>query len=131
MKFPSEWVVRWAWPIIASFVIGSLLFVLPLRGIAIDPEIKKQLPPDMPARRDVRAIEQRFGGSELVMIVVQSKDVLAEHTLERIRKLSEALSKVKSVDRVMSPFTLTAIRSSPDGMMSVEPAIPSIPKSEA
>jgi hypothetical protein len=131
MKFPSEWVVRWAWPIIVVFGLGSLLFLLPLRGIAIDPEIKNQLPPDMPARRDVRAIEQRFGGSELVMIVVQAPDVLAASTLERIRKLSDALAAVPAVERVMSPFTLTAIGGTDDGMMSVEPAIAAIPGNDA
>ena len=85
MNFPSDWVVRWAWPIVAVFVVGSLAFALPLRHIAIDPEIKNQLPPDMPARRNVRAIEERFGGSELVMIVVEADDVLEPRTLERIR----------------------------------------------
>jgi hydrophobe/amphiphile efflux-3 (HAE3) family protein len=127
MKFPSEWIVRWAWPIIAAFAVGSLLFLLPLRHIAIDPEIKNQLPPDMPARRNVRAIEEKFGGSELVMIVVQADDVLAPRTLARIQKLSRALAEVPAVDRVISPFTLTDIRGAPDGMMSVEPAIPALP----
>src|SRR5687768_8951476 len=103
MKFPSEWVVRWAWPIIVTFVIGSLLFLIPLRKIEIDPEIKNQLPPNMPARQNVRAIEQKFGGSELVMIVVQAKDVLAPSTLARIQKLSDGLARVPKVDRVMSP----------------------------
>ena len=68
--------------------LGCCAFALPLRDIAIDPEIKNQLPPDMPARRNVRAIEQKFGGSELVMIVVEAHDVLAPRTLERIQKLS-------------------------------------------
>src|SRR5688500_4829775 len=124
MKFPSAWAVRWAWPIIAFFLIGSLSFLLPLRGIEIDPEIKNQLPENMPARRNVREIEKRFGGSELIMIVVEAPDVLATRTLERIRNLSDNLAKVKGVDRVMSPFALTDIRGTPDGMMTVEPAIP-------
>ncbi len=131
MKFPSEWVVRWGWAIIAVFVVGSLLFLLPLRHVQIDPEIKNQLPPDMPSRRSVQAIEEKFGGSELVMIVVQANDVLAPATLERVRKLSDALALVPSVDRVMSPFTLTEITGSDDGMMSVLPAVASIPRSEA
>jgi uncharacterized protein len=131
MKFPSEWVVRWAWPIIVTFAIGSLLFLIPLRKIEIDPEIKNQLPPNMPARQNVRAIEQKFGGSELVMIVVQAKDVLAPSTLARIQKLSDGLAKVPKVDRVMSPFSLTNIGGSPDGMMTVEPAIPSVPQNDA
>src|SRR5688572_27289113 len=127
MKFPSEWVVRWAWPIIVTFVVGSLLFLIPLRNVEIDPEIKNQLPEDMPARQNVRAIEEKFGGSELVMIVVTAPDILAPSTLERIRKMSDQLATVPTVDRVMSPFTLTDIRGSPDGMMTVEAAIPEIP----
>ncbi|MFO7177425.1 MAG: MMPL family transporter [Pseudomonadota bacterium] len=131
MKFPSQWVVRWAWAIIATFIVGSLLFLIPLRKIEIDPEIKNQLPPDMPAQLNIAAIEKKFGGSELVMIVVEAADVLAPSTLKRIQKLSEELAKVPTVDRVMSPFTLTDVQGTPDGMMSVEPAIPSIPETDA
>ncbi|MEQ1564372.1 MAG: MMPL family transporter [Myxococcota bacterium] len=131
MKFPSDWVVRWAWPIIVTFVVGSLLFLVPLRGVEIDPEIKNQLPEDMPARLNVKAIEDKFGGSELVMIVVSAPDVLAPSTLARIQKLSEGLAAVPTVDRVMSPFTLTDIHGSPDGMMTVEPAVLGVPGSDA
>lgn len=131
MKFPANWVMRFAWPIILTFVVGALAFALPLKRIQIDPEIKNQLPENMPARLDVRAIEKRFGGSELVMIVVQAEDVLAARTLNRVKLLSERLSRVPHVDRVLSPFSLTDIRGTPDGMMSVEPAIPKIPESDA
>ena len=84
MKFPANWVMRFAWPIILTFVVGALAFALPLKRIEIDPEIKNQLPENMPARLDVRAIEKRFGGSELVMIVVQADDVLAARPPLRI-----------------------------------------------
>lgn len=131
MKFPSEWVIRWAWPIIVTFSVGSLLFLIPLRNVQIDPEIKNQLPPDMPSRRNVRAIEAKFGGSELVMIVVQAPDVLAQPTLARIQKLSDALAKVPNISRVTSPFTLTEITGSDDGMMAVQPAIGAVPASDA
>jgi hydrophobe/amphiphile efflux-3 (HAE3) family protein len=126
-RFPSEWVVRWAWPIIVGFVALGASFALPLRRLAIDPEIKNQLPVDMASRRDVRAIEERFGGSELVMLVVQAPDVLQASTLERVQKLSRALAGVAGVERVVSPFSLTDLRGTADGMLSVEPAIPSIP----
>jgi hydrophobe/amphiphile efflux-3 (HAE3) family protein len=127
LKFPSEWVVRWAWPIIIGFVALGALFTLPLRRIAIDPEIKNQLPVDMASRRDVRAIEERFGGSELVMLVVQAPDVLQPSTLERVQKLSRALASVAGVERVVSPFSVTDLRGTADGLLSVEPAISAIP----
>src|SRR5690349_14140338 len=101
MQFPSEWVVRWAWPIIFVSLLIGVLFAIPLKDIQIDPEIKNQLPEDMPSRRNVRAIEEKFGGSELVMIVLTADDVLATPTLERIKKFSDALAKVPTVDLVV------------------------------
>jgi hydrophobe/amphiphile efflux-3 (HAE3) family protein len=129
MQFPSEWVVRWAWPIIAISLLIGLLFALPLQDLEIDPEIKNQLPPDMPSRRDVRIIEEKFGGSELVMIVLTADDVLATSTLQRVQKIGEELAKVPAVDLVVSPFTLTDIRGE-GGMLTPENAIPSIPQSD-
>jgi predicted RND superfamily exporter protein len=131
MKFPAQWIVRFAWPIIFGFVALAALFALPLGNLEIDPEIKNQLPPDMPARRNVRAIEEKFGGSELVMLVVQAPDVLESSTLERIRKLSDALAKMPGVERVLSPFSLSDLRGTPDGMVSVEAAIPTVPTTPA
>jgi hydrophobe/amphiphile efflux-3 (HAE3) family protein len=130
MRFPSEWVVRWAWPIIAISLLIGLLFALPLKDLEIDPEIKNQLPPDMPSRRDVRTIEEKFGGSELVMIVLTADDVLATSTLQRVQKLGEELGKVPAVDLVVSPFTLTDIRGD-NGMLTPENAIPAIPRDDA
>ncbi|MEO8177270.1 MAG: MMPL family transporter [Deltaproteobacteria bacterium] len=127
MKFPSRWVVRWAWPIIAGFVVLAALFALPLRRIEIDPEIKNQLPPEMASRRNVRAIEERFGGSELAMIVVQAPDVLEPRTLERVQKLAERLATVPGVQRILSPFSVSSFRSSAEGMLSIEPAVAALP----
>jgi uncharacterized protein len=127
MRFPSEWVVRNAWPIIAVFVALAACFAVPIGWIDVDPEIKNQLPPDMPARLNVRAIEDRFGGSELVMVVFTAPDVLDPAVLAQVQGVSDALAEVPIIDRVMSPFTLTDIRGDPSGMMTVEPAIPEIP----
>ena len=126
--FPSAWVVRWARPIALLGVVGSLLFLIPLRKLEIDAEIKNQLPPDMPARQDVRAIEERFGGSELIMVVLEAPDVLATGTLRRLQQLATELSHIPGVERVISPFSLSEIRGSADGALTVERAITTIPE---
>lgn len=131
MKFPSAWVERFRWPIIVVFVTITLAFGTQLPRLEIDPEIKNQLPEDMPARENVRKIEQKFGGSEPVMIIVSGPDVLDGPTLERVQAISDDLARQPFVSRVLSPFTLTDITGTPEGMMSVEPAIPSIPTTSA
>lgn len=131
MDWFASWVVRWAWPIIVVSLLVGLLFAIPIKDIEIDPEIKNQLPEDMPSRLDVKKIEERFGGSELVMIVLTADDVLATSTLERIRALGEGLAKVPAIELVVSPFALTDIRGDEGGNMTVESAIPSIPTDDA
>jgi hydrophobe/amphiphile efflux-3 (HAE3) family protein len=131
MTFPSAWVMRWARPIVIAGVALALLFLIPLRRLEIDAEIKNQLPPDMPARQHVRAIEERFGGSELVMVVVEAADVLSPPTLERLRRLSDELGRAPGVQRVLSPFSLSEIQGGADGTLSVEKAIHEIPSTPA
>lgn len=131
MQLLSELVIRWRWPIIVLFLAFTALFAAQLPRLEIDPEIKNQLPEDMPARRNLHAIEEKFGGSELLMVVLTADDVLATSTLERVRRISDGLAKLPTVSRVVSPFTLTDIHGSPDGLMSVEPAVGEIPASDA
>jgi hydrophobe/amphiphile efflux-3 (HAE3) family protein len=127
MKFPSAWVVRFRWPIIAIFVAITLAFATQLPRIDVDPEIKNQLPPDMPARENVRRIEEKFGGSEPVMVVISAPDVLDPAVLARVQAISDELARLSFVSRVISPFTLTDIRGTPEGMMMVEPAVDALP----
>ena len=130
MKFPSAWVIRYRWPIIVAHLLITAVFAVALPWIEIDPEIKNQLPPDMPARENVHAIEEKFGGSEPMMVVVSAPDVLEPATLQRVQAISDELAKLSFVSRVISPFTLTDIRGA-DGMMMVEPAIDGIPADAA
>lgn len=131
MDWLAQLVLRWRWPIIASYLALTVAFASQLPRLEIDPEIKNQLSPDMPARLSLHAIEERFGGSEMVMVVLTAPDVLATDTLARAERISEALGREKVVARVVSPFTLTDIRGSPDGMMQVEPAIDVRPANDA
>ncbi len=127
MKFPAEWVVGRPWPFIAFFVLITGLFATQLPYLEIDPEVKNQLPADMPGRLNIQRIEEVFGGSEMLMVVMTADDILAADTLRRLEKISTGLEEVENVDRVMSLFTLTDIQGE-DGMMLVEEAIDEIPE---
>jgi uncharacterized protein len=127
MKFPAQWVVGRPWPFIAFFFVVTGFFALQLPNLEIDPEVKNQLPPNMEGRLEIQRIEDVFGGSEMLMVVLTADDVLAPETLRRLQKISEGLSEVKSVDRVIGLFTLTDIQGE-DGMMLVEEAVGEIPE---
>lgn len=127
MKFLSGPVVRHPWLIIASFMAVVLFFGMQLPRLEIDPEIKNQLPEEMPARVSMAQIEKRFGGSELLMVVVKAPDVTDPAVLKRLEALSKGLHDIDQVDRVLGLFTLQSINGSEDGMMTVERAVEQIP----
>lgn len=127
----SAWVVRWAWPVMIMSLLFGLAFAIPLKDIEIDPEIKNQLPEHMPSRMDVKRIEGMFGGSELVMLVLTTDDVLAPETLTRVKALGDALAQIPTIEIVVSPFNLTDIRGDASGMLVAEPAIVEIPTDAA
>ena len=126
MPHPSDLVVKHPWWVILFFTVVTGFFALQLPNLEIDPEVKNQLPADMPERLNMNLVEERFGGSEMVMVVVQADDVLAPEVLEQVRDLSESLYELEAIEKVIDLFNLTEIRGE-DGMMIVEPVVLEIP----
>lgn len=127
MPHPSDLVVKHPWWVILFFAAITGFFALQLPNLEIDPEVKNQLPPDMPERLNMNQVEERFGGSEMVMVVVQADDVLAPEVLTQVQTLSEALHELEAIEKVIDLFNLTEIRGE-GGMMVVEPVISEIPE---
>lgn len=122
MQALSNIVTRMPWLFIAGFLAVTLGFGLALPQVEIDPEVKNQLPEDMPARLNIKTIEEHFGGSELVLVVIEAPDVLDPAVLERLEGIASDLEDLEFVDGVISPFNLKQITGA-DGQMEVLDAI--------
>ena len=68
-----------------------------------------------------------FGGTDMVMIVVQTDDVVNDKTLERVEHFSQDMQNIKGIERVMSVFELKNVRSENDAM-TVDAAVKMIPR---
>jgi hydrophobe/amphiphile efflux-3 (HAE3) family protein len=107
-------------------VLVTIGFMVQMPKVEIDTDIKSQLPKDMPSRLDTDKIDSLFGGTEMLMVVIQSDDILAPETLKRVRKISKKIDRIKGVDKVLSLFELKSIKSE-GGVLFVEPAVNRIP----
>lgn len=123
----SQWVIRWRWPIIACFVALTAAVGSRIPTAELDPSVKSMLPEQMASRIAFDQIEELFGGTDMIMLVVSADDVLEAPVLRRVRKLSRSIERIKNVDRVMSLFTLKEIRADA-GDMIVESAVLRIPE---
>ena len=127
MSKMADQIVRFRWIIILGFLALAIVFGRQIPKAEIESDMKSQLPPDMESRVNTDAIDEIFGGTEMLMILVQADDVLAPETLERVKSLSRQMKRIKGVDKILSLFELKNIKSG-EGAMVVEPAVYRIPR---
>jgi len=126
MKKLADFVIRYRWVVIVFFLALTAFMGYQMKNARFNPDLLTYLPEDLPSRMHQKQIEKLFGGTEMVMIVIQSKDVVNAKTLERVEHFSQDMQNIKGIERVMSVFELKNVRSENDAM-TVDPAVKMIP----
>ncbi len=129
MKTTADLIIRLRWVIISLFIIITVVFALQIPRAQIDSNVKNMLPLDMPSRVLTDRIEDLFGGTEMIMIMLVTDDVLNPETLKRVKTLTRKMKRVEGVEKVLSLFELKNIRGE-EGAMIVDPAVDVIPRSD-
>jgi len=129
MNKAAQKIVRFRWPIIIGFVAAALFFGSRIPRSEIESDMKAMLPSDMESRINTDRIDELFGGTDMLMVILKSGDVLEPETLERTREISRQMKRIKGVDKVLSLFELKNIKAE-EGAMIVEPAVRRIPENE-
>ncbi len=129
MKSLSDKIIQFRWPIIIGFLLITVFFARQLPKSELEPDMKASLPADMQSRLDTDKIDVLFGGTEMLMILIETDDVLKPETLMRIKKMARQTNRTQGVDKVLSLFDLKSIRGK-DGAMIVDPAVRRIPRNE-
>lgn len=122
-------IVRFRWLIIVGFVTVALFFGSRIPRAEIESDMKAMLPSDMESRINTDQIDELFGGTDMLMVIIKSEDVLNPDTLIRTKEISKKMKRVKGVDKVLSLFEMKNIKGE-EGAMIVEPAVRRIPKTE-
>jgi hydrophobe/amphiphile efflux-3 (HAE3) family protein len=125
----ANFIVRYRIYVIILFVLATGAVASSIPDIEVDADVKSMLPPDLPARLNINKIEELFGGTEMVMLVMTTDDILKTDSLKRLKKISRQMERVKNIDKVLSLFTLKDIRSE-DGQLIVDPSVKRIPKND-
>jgi uncharacterized protein len=125
----SNFIFRFRWPIVIISWIISIGFAFVIPKIKIDPDVKALIPNTMIAKVNTDQIEKIFGGSDMIMIIMGSDDILAESALLRLQNIDNSFRRLPQIERAMSVFSLKSIKGS-EGSMLVTPALSSIPHTE-
>ncbi len=130
MKKLAEFAIRFRWLVIVAFLGATVFMGMQIKKAKYNADMDTYLPDDMPSRVHRKQIENIFGGTDMVMVVFKTGDVINESTLKRVKTVSQEMKKIKGIDKVMSLFETKQIRSEEDAMF-VDPAVRLIPQNTA
>lgn len=125
----ADVIIRFRWLIIAAFLGITLAFASQLPRAEIESDMKTMLPESMESRINTEKIDETFGGTDMLMVIIKTDDVLNPRALSRTQSISKQMKRIKGVDKVLSLFELKNIRGE-GGAMIVEPAVRRIPKTD-
>ncbi len=129
MKTLADLIVKFRWLVIPVFILTAAFFATRIPKAEIEPDIKAMLPAHLESRVNTDKIDELFGGTEMLMLIIRTDDVLNPATLQRAEAISRQMKRIRGVDKVLSLFELKSIKGE-EGAMIVNPAVMSIPRTE-
>ena len=100
MKNLADSVIKFRGLIISLFIIFTILMAIPLKDSSVDPDVENMLPDHL--RVHLKELEEKFGGMEIVFVVVEDKDVLRPSVLAQINAIRDALTEIRDIEKVNS-----------------------------
>jgi len=107
-----------------------LFFLAQIPRAEIDADVTHYIPEKMTSRVNTERMEDLFGGNDMLILALETEDVLDPQTLRRIKDLSRGVKKIEGVSKTMSLFDLKSIKGV-NGDMIVDPAVRKIPVSDS
>ncbi|MEA3391479.1 MAG: MMPL family transporter [Candidatus Marinimicrobia bacterium] len=122
----ENFIIKYRLAIIIIFPILTLLFAFGLMHLEIEPDINDMIPSTMASRIQTDHIESIFDSNNLIVVVLETDDVLDPTTLKRVKTLTRVFQRHGDIERVTSLYTLKQIKNE-NGAMIVDPAVKRTP----
>jgi predicted RND superfamily exporter protein len=112
----AEQILKWRTVIIILTAILTILFGFGITKLTINSDFTSYLKPGDPAMQLFNRIGDEYGGNLIVMVAVQSEDMITYSSLRFIGELTEKYREVKGVATVTSLVNIVDIRDTGYGL---------------
>lgn len=122
----NYWLIKYRLPIVILFAGITLLSLLALPKLEVNPDLEKYVPDNIGNQKYIKELDSIFGGSEMILVMLETEDVINFSSLTRLGLLAKELEKLDGIDRCITPFDAQSI-STQDGFLIMDPLFDSIP----
>jgi predicted RND superfamily exporter protein len=94
MNAMSNFIVKFRWVIIIGFIAVTVLMGTQLRKAEMEADFATMIPHTMGYRASTDKIEEIFGGTDMMIVLFETDDVLNTETLKRLKKIAKAANRL-------------------------------------
>lgn len=123
----SKFVTEHPLVVIISIILITIVFALACTRISMETDIKKLLPKTYPSVKAFDEIDEKFGGSDFILIAITDDEIFDYETLSKIDQITNALKDVSGIGKIFSITRMDEIKAV-EGGVEVAPIIDSVPK---
>lgn len=122
----TGWVLRWPKTTLVLILLVTAAFAAGVPRLQIDNSIDSMIPVTHPARILYDKVNDTFGGTDILVVALKSKDVFSVSTLGQVIALTDKFEAIPGVDKVVSLSTVKRMQGS-GGDLIVRDLIPVVP----
>ena len=119
LKFPRT--------VIALSLLITVIMLTFVPSVQFEPDVKKMIPDDFPAVRNLDILDSIFGGSEIIVVAVESESIFTPAGLKKFASLETLLGDVVGVERVISLYSAKEITGGA-GILLIENLMDEVPE---
>lgn len=112
----QERIIKYRGLIVGVSVINTIISLLMFPRLEVNSNLNDYVPDHLEKKVYLKKLDSIFGGSEMILQMLYTNDVINAATLYRLQSLAADLSQIKGIDRSITPFESKEI-SYEDGYM--------------
>ncbi len=116
MKRLAEAIVKLRWVIIILVIGLTAFFGLQLKTLTINSDVLSSLPDDDPVAKLYKDVGKKYGGNDMGMVVLETKDVFNTEVLEHVKQITDSLKVTEGISTVTSLTDIIDIKSVDGGI---------------
>jgi len=109
-------IVKLKWLIIIVVVGLTAFFGLQLKTLTINSDVISSLPDDDPVAKLYKDVGKKYGGNDMGMIVLETKDIFKIEVLEHVKQITDSLKTMEGISTVTSLTDIIDIKSVDGGI---------------
>jgi predicted RND superfamily exporter protein len=113
--------------VIALSLLITVIMLTFVPSVQFEPDVKKMIPDDFPAVRNLDILDSIFGGSEIIVVAVESESIFTPAGLKKFASLETLLGDVVGVERVISLYSAKEITGGA-GILLIENLMDEVPE---